>query len=132
MTAGMWEVPTGESCVAYGFEGNELEGCTVDNIRYDGWGEPGTRVRNYYVTFAAPDGTRSVSFDIDLSTATGPEQPGWSWEDAGVVSGAQATPDEGWTCDELPAARARGNDWQVPTIYFQVVESRKEASTLCP
>ncbi len=102
-----------------------LSGCTVRGISFETWGEPGSQVRNYYVAFTVPAGTRSVSFDVDLRAATG-QDTSWEWSGAHVVAGGQFTPQQGWTCSDLPRVRGDGADWQSP-IYFQVAEQGAEA-----
>lgn len=122
VTAGKWSTTTANTCTAYGYDGRALSGCAVTSITYDGWGTPGAQTRNYYVNFQTPSGARSVTFDVDLSTATD-KGGSWSWKSAKVVSGAQFTARDGWTCAQLPRVRGTGADWQVAAIYFQVAES---------
>ncbi|MGO1339843.1 MAG: hypothetical protein ACTML1_09650, partial [Cellulosimicrobium funkei] len=62
VTAGRWQTTTAGTCVARGEGRTVLSGCTVRSISFETWGEPGRQVRNYYVAFTVPAGTRSVSF----------------------------------------------------------------------
>ncbi|MCK3769092.1 SipW-dependent-type signal peptide-containing protein [Microbacterium aerolatum] len=128
VTSGTWSTAATNTCTAYGYDGRALTGCTVSGITYSGWGEPGKQTRNYYVNFQTPAGTRSVSFDVDLSTATG-SGGSWTWKNAKVLPGAQFTARGGWTCAQLPRVIGTGADWQVPSVYFQVAESG--SSTTC-
>lgn len=133
VTAGSWEVATptpANSCTAYDFNGKAIEGCSVNRIEYYGWGTAGSQTRNYYIYLDVPSGTRSVTFDVDLSTATG-NGTTWSWTNAGVVSGAQFTARDGWTCGALPRVQGTGADWHTSTIYFQVAEDRTASTTMC-
>jgi hypothetical protein len=127
VTAGRWQTTPTSSCVAYGWNGAVLPGCTLSGITYDEWGVFGQRARNYYASFSVPSGTRSVSFDIDLSTATG-KGTAWAWDRTRLVPGGQFTPKSGWTCTELPRVRGTGADWQNP-IFFQIVE--RPAGSTC-
>ncbi|WP_460795000.1 hypothetical protein [Microbacterium sp. GXF0217] len=130
-TAGTWQTPTtGSTCIAYGQNGAALAGCKVSRIDYFGWGPSGNQTRNYYLSFATPLGTRSVSFDVDLTGATG-NGGSWSWERAGVLAGAQFSARDGWNCGQLPRVRGTGADWQTTTVFFQVVEKRNSAGMLC-
>lgn len=130
VTAGTWPTTTGNSCTAIGLDGRTLTGCAVTGIRYDGWGSPGSQTRNYYINFRTPLGTRAVSFDVDLTTATG-SGSSWSWEKAGVLTGAQFMGRGGWSCAQLPRLSGTGADWQTLTIYFQVAENRTGTSSVC-
>lgn len=130
VTAGRWQTTTAGTCVARGEGRTVLSGCTVRSISFETWGEPGSQVRNYYVAFTVPAGTRSVSFDVDLRAATG-QETSWRWSGAHVVAGAQFTPQQGWTCAELPRVRGEGADWQNP-IYFQVAEQGGGGASACP
>lgn len=129
LAAGTWKTANGDSCIAYGWDGGELPGCELSQIRHETWGPAGSRSRNYYLTFETPSGATSVSFDIDLGSVA--DDSGWSWDNAGIVPGSQLTTTSEWTCDALPRLHARGGDWQLPTVYFQVVEDRDLASTVC-
>lgn len=130
--AGTWQVATENTCIAYGMGGEQLDECAIDSITFVGWGEPGKQVRNYYVNFDVDPGVvRRVSFDVDLSTATG-QETSWSWKNAGVVAGgAQFTPRDAWTCAELPRVRGNGVDWQRPTIWLVVEENVTGSPRLC-
>ena len=130
VAAGTWRTTTAGSCVAYGVDHVALDGCRVGAISFEGWGDAGSQVRNYYLSFAVPAGTRAVSFDVDLRTGTGIQSP-WSWDGAHVLTGGQFTPREGWTCSELPRVRGNGADWQNP-LYFQVAERAAGGSSACP
>lgn len=130
VTSGTWSSATTNTCTAFGQNGAPLQGCSVTEIRYQGWGDAGQQIRNYYLSFGVPRGTRSVSFDVDLSTAKGESIP-WSWQNAGLVAGGQVVPKAGWTCGQLPRLVGTGLDWQTATIFFQVAESRAGA-TGCP
>lgn len=128
--AGTWSKPPVSTCVAYGPNGKALTGCVVSGITYNNWGTPGAQTRNYYINFQTPQGTRSVSFDVDLTTATG-NASSWSWSTASVLSGAQFTPRDGWNCSQLPRLRGTGVDWQTTTIYFQAVERLGSTPPMC-
>lgn len=130
VTAGTWSSTTTSTCTAYGQNGAPLQNCSVTQIRYQGWGEPGQQIRNYYLSFAVPGDTRSVSFDVDLSTAEG-DATSWSWQNAGLVAGGHVLPKAGWTCDQFPRLVGTGADWQTATMFFQVTESRA-GGTGCP
>ncbi|MGO3485016.1 MAG: hypothetical protein ACTINV_13080, partial [Cellulosimicrobium funkei] len=130
VTAGRWQTTTAGTCVARGEGRTVLSGCTVRSISFETWGEPGSQVRNYYVAFTVPAGTRSVSFDVDLRAATG-QETSWRWSGARVVAGGQFTPQQGWTCADLPRVRGEGADWQNP-IYFQVAEQGGGGASACP
>lgn len=132
-TAGTWKTTTASTCIAYGTNGAPIAGCTVLNTsRYEGWGAPGTQTRNYYLSFGVPSGTRTVSFDIDLSALPG-NGSSWSWGTSKVLRSNhnQFTPRDGWTCAEFPRLRGTGADWQTQTIYFQVAESDDGSATMC-
>lgn len=131
-TAGTWQVASENTCIAYGFNGQQLDHCAVTSITFNGWGEPGKQTRNYYVNFDVDPGVvRRVSFDVDLSTATGQETP-WSWKNAGVLpDGGQFTSRDAWTCAELPRVRGTGADWQRPGIWFVVAENAAGSSRMC-
>ncbi|KAJ8144401.1 hypothetical protein OY671_002505 [Metschnikowia pulcherrima] len=130
VTAGRWQTTTAGTCVARGEGRTVLSGCTVRSISFETWGEPGSQVRNYYVAFTVPAGTRSVSFDVDLRAATG-QETSWRWSGARVVAGGQFTPQQGWTCADSPRVRGEGADWQNP-IYFQVAEQGGGGASACP
>lgn len=130
VTAGTWPTTTASTCIAYGQTGKMIPGCVVSGITYQGWGTAGAQTRNYYINFQTPSDTRSVSFDVDLNTAVG-NASSWSWKTAGVLSGAQFTPRDGWTCAQLPRVRGTGADWQTATVYFQVAERIAGAAAVC-
>lgn len=131
VTAGAWQTTSKNTCIAYGFDGEQLAGCEVASITFDVWGTAGNQVRNYYLNFNVdPSKVRRVSFDVDLSTATG-TKTSWSWEKAGVRSGAQFTPRDGWSCADFPRVRGTGVDWQRPGIFFVVDENSTGQSTMC-
>ena len=130
VTGGNWQQPAGNSCVAFGSDGRQLPGCAVKSITFDGWGDVGAQTRNYYIEFTNPNGTRSVNFDVDLSTGKG-SGTGWSWTGARVLPGAQFTARDGWTCGQLPRVKGKGSDWHAKVIYFQVVEQRNPAPGKC-
>ncbi|GGO67483.1 hypothetical protein GCM10010910_29360 [Microbacterium nanhaiense] len=133
VSAGIWgQASEADTCTAYGYDGAPLAECSVAEVSVETWGTPGSRERNYYITFDAPDGARSVSFDVSLAEQDDPDAEPWPWETSGVRLGAQFRVDETWTCDALPRVHAHGSDWQYPTIFFQVVENRTGISTLCP
>lgn len=131
VTAGTWTTTTASTCVAYGDNRVQLAGCRlIDTSYYEVWGEPGKQIRNYYLNFDVPSGTRWVSFDVDLSTVQG-NGSSWSWTTSKVLSGAQFTSRDGWTCAQLPRARGTGLEWQTHSIYFQVTENDPSASAMC-
>ena len=129
VTAGTWVVPpTGNTCTAVNQGGNAVK-CTVTSITYEMWGTPGDQNRNYYINVNAP-AAKSVSFSVDLSTATGPAGT-WSWTNAGIGSAAQFTGTGGWTCGSLPRVTGKATDWLTTTIYFPAYESKTGKSVMC-
>jgi hypothetical protein len=129
ISAGTWNAPaTGNTCTAVNQGGQSVK-CTVTGIRYENWGNAGDQSRNYYVDVSAP-AAKSVSFSVDLSTATGPAGS-WSWANAGVSTAAQFTGTGGWTCASLPRVTGKASDWITTTIYFPVYENKTGKSVMC-
>jgi hypothetical protein len=128
VTAGTWNTPpVGNTCTAVNQAGAAVA-CAVSSVYYDGWGTAGNQIRNYYVVFNAP-GAKSISFSVDLTTATG-AGGSWSWTNAGVSSSAQFTPTGGWTCGSLPRVTGKAFDWY-STVFFPVYENKTGQSVMC-
>jgi hypothetical protein len=131
-TAGTWKTTTTSACTAYGANGAPIAGCTVlSSSRYDGWGLLGTQTRNYYLNFGLPTGTRTFSFDVDLTSVAGNGSSSWSWKTSRVLAGGHFTARDGWTCAELPRVRGNSPAWSTNTIYFQVTEGNYGLPAMC-
>lgn len=126
VTAGTWSTSK-NTCTALNQGGRPVP-CTVKAIRYEGWGNPGSQTRNYYIEFTSP-AAKSITFSVDLSTATGTGGT-FSWSNAGVATTAQFTPTGGWTCGSLPLVTGKAFDWYT-TVYFPVYENKSGQSVMC-
>ncbi|WP_293782312.1 hypothetical protein [uncultured Aeromicrobium sp.] len=132
-TAGTWPSAAAPGCSAMTSDGRPRPDgtCVVTAVRYDEWGEPGSRTRNYYVTMDSNAGAGFIRFTVDLSAGEGSGSD-FGWTTANLVPGGQASPVLGWTCSQLPMLTAdtpTGWGWGVgSTIYFQVAENGSAGS----
>ncbi|MEU1973294.1 SipW-dependent-type signal peptide-containing protein [Microbacterium sp. NPDC019599] len=126
VTAGTWSSAK-NTCTAVDAAGKPMP-CAVTGLRYDEWGTPGNRVRNYYITTSAV-GARHLDFSVDLSTASG-AGGSFAWTNAGVATGAQFTPTNGWTCAKLPLVTGKTPEW-FTNPFFTVYENKTGQSVMC-
>ncbi len=134
-TGGTWSTSPTIGCVAMNADGSPKAGgtCTVTGVSVDAqWGEAGNRTRNYKVRFNTNAAEGYIQFTVNLAAGTGP----FSWGNAGIVAPAQqVTPNNGWTCAQLPIVTGKTpTNWgwgAGSSIFFQVTENRASTNTVC-
>lgn len=124
VSAGTWDTPTTQGCVAMNPQGKELPSgsCKITSVTFSQWSDGKNTVRDYYVGFEMSGNAAYPQFTVDLSKGSGSGT--WSWKTAGSIATNQYTPLSGYKCTELPILRANGpSNWGSSyQIWIRVVQ----------
>lgn len=134
-TGGTWSKSPTLGCVAMNANGTPRAGghCTITSVTVGAqWGDPGNRTRNYTLRFDTNAADGYIQFTVNLAAGTG----AFSWGNAGLVAPSQqVTPDNAWSCSQLPILSGKTpTNWgwgANSSIFFQIAENRRSASTVC-